>query len=123
MIKKSYPNFFRCTTWFLFVIGFWGCTLFQDPDVLRQQQETVDQKKQHYQALYDFVTSAKTPQHLTIQQVRGLYGEPDDIFRSGSAGSQLEIWTYEKVAAIESEELWGTIRLYFNNGRLMSWKF
>ncbi len=100
-----------------------ACSLFHNPDRLREQKERIEKKRQHYLALHRFVTAAASSQDLTTRQVRELYGEPDDIFRSGSAGSQLEIWTYEKISASQDEEFWDNIRLYFNNSRLMSWKF
>jgi len=124
MVRKSFNKALFLLIGLLFVTGSFGCSLFQNPDALQQKKEIVNKKKQQYRALNDFVSSAQSPQKLTTAQMRELYGEPDDIFRSGSAGSQLEIWTYEKVSSVsDDEELWGTIRLYFNNGRLISWKF
>ncbi len=100
-----------------------GCSLFYNKARVAEQQELIEQKKENYQALSDYITSGRVAKGTSSKDILKMFGRPDDVFHSGSTISQFEIWTYEKISDPKSPEIWEHIRLYFDNGRLISWKY
>jgi len=80
-------------------------------------------KMQNYENLEADIKQQKLTQGALASDVRASFGKPDDIFQSGSRTGSFEIWTYEKVSENTDEQGWENIRLYFDNGKLVSWNF
>lgn len=89
----------------------------------QQKKLLLEAKKEHYQQLLASLRDQKITKGATAESIRQRFGEPDDIFSSGSNVSNLQIWTYEKITSVQEEETWDPIKLYFNNGILESSKF
>ena len=100
-----------------------GCALFDRQEEKSLRLERAEQKKRNYDALYQAIVSNSLRKGLTTREVQRLYGEPDDVFSSGTTSSRLEVWTYTKVKEPGEKETWQNIRLYFDNGKLISWQY
>lgn len=101
-------------------LSFYGCAGYNLK--AKTQKEKIQQKKDHYANLYSDVSAKNIQAGSTTTEIRELYGDPDNIFSSGSGAGMFEIWTYEKILTKEDKD-WQQIRLYFNNGRLTTWSY
>lgn len=99
-----------------------GCSLFRDEAKIAEQQQELETRRARHAALTGAINDGTLSEGLTAQAIRDLYGEPTDIFRSGSSLSPMEIWTYEKVLE-KDEEDWSPVRLYLERGKLITWKY
>ena len=120
---RNFPSRRTRSLYGLLLIFLCGCSLFLSPEKIAEQKKRIEDKKTKYKRLYHFVTSGAIESGIAAEEIEELYGEPDDIYRSGSSVSQLQIWTYEKITGPREEEKWENIRLYFENGHLISWKY
>ncbi len=100
-----------------------SCSFLRDQEKLDKAKEAVELKKKHYASLQDNVRSNSLQKGMTPPAIKELFGEPDDIFQSGSIISSFQIWTYEKVMEQKDEKDWNPIRLYFNNNKLINWRY
>jgi len=101
-----------------------GCSMFQESQESKKEAlEKAQLKKKNFEALYQQLAANSIKTGTTTQDIRSLYGDPDDIFKSGSSASSMEIWTYEKLLANPKDPSWDPIRLYFNDGKLVSWNY
>lgn len=101
-----------------------GCAhLFQDSAAVAKEKEKVELKKKQFAALYGEISEGKISNGTPATKIRELYGEPEDIFRSGSTQSKMEIWTYEQIVEKNDDDAWQPIKLYFENNQLISWKY
>ena len=98
-----------------------GCAMF-DKTASLKKQEAFQAKAEHFKNLKEAVEKQSLTSGMTASEIKGLYGEPDDIFSSGSTTGRFEIWSYEEVKP-QSQMFWRPIRLYFNNERLISWNY
>lgn len=99
-----------------------GCSLFRDEEKIARQKEEIQHKKDLYAKLTRDAGDGTLKEGMTSQHIRDSYGEPVDIFRSGSSTSPMEVWTYEKVLE-PGEEDWSPVRLYLDRGKLITWKY
>ena len=100
-----------------------GCSLFRDQTGLEKTKEKVELKKKQFAALYEKLSEGQITNGAQAAQIKNSYGEPDDVFRSGSTESKVEVWTYERIMTDKDDEDWHPITLYFENNRLISWKY
>lgn len=105
-----------------FLVLFLGCASTMTQEKLAQKKEEIELKKQRWTELSQEIHAGTLAQGTLIQVVETKFGKPDDVFRSGSTDSSFEVWTYEKITT-ETQEESSTIRLYFNNGKLINWKY
>jgi len=125
MVKKRLLRIIGGAIGCALCLGFAGCTMFRDPGDIEEKMRMIEEKKQNYAALREALVTKTIPQGYSTQKIKDIFGSPDDVYRSSSSSSQFEIWTYEKVLTpgeAESDS-WEQIRLYFNNDRLVSWKY
>ena len=87
-----------------------------------KQREIFTAKQRHFEALQAAVIKQTIKSGMTSLTIKELYGEPDDIFSSGSTTGRFEIWSYEEVTP-SHQPTWRPIRLYFNNEKLVSWDY
>lgn len=99
-----------------------GCNTRKAAETIAQKKQEAELKKNRFESLQADLASGVLRQGADPKGIREYYGEPDNIFRSGSQASSMEIWTYEKLLDKEDEE-WEPIRLYFNNHKLVTWVF
>jgi len=99
-----------------------GCSSLRKQELLEQKKAKVEQKKKNYAALLTAVIGNNLTVGASLKTIEDTYGKPDDVFHSGSMESAFDIWTYEKILD-KGQEDWQPIRLYFNNGKLVSWKY
>ena len=90
--------------------------------IAKKRQELVS-KREKYTQLNDQLSRKEITAGIKIQTVRETFGGPDNIFRSASSVSHFEVWTYEYPPEKNKETNWSPIRLYFDNGQLVSWGF
>ena len=83
----------------------------------------ISEKKEKYNALQRDIAHNKLAQGTSCSLIKQTYGSPDDVLQSGSANSNFEIWTYEKIYEKGEGESWQFIRLYCDNDKLISWKY
>ena len=107
----------------LLVLSFclFGC-IFHDKATVSRQKEALQTKIRNYEALQEAILSQSIQKGTSASRIRQEYGEPDDIFSSGSTTGRFEIWTYEKAVARDPTD-WHPIRLYFNSEKLVSWNY
>ena len=86
-------------------------------------KEKMETKRENYEALFNDLVNNKLKPGDDSKTVAELYGAPDDIFQSGSSVSKFEMWSYEKIGPDGRPDLWNPIRLYFNNSKLINWKY
>jgi len=109
----------------LLLISFpaFSCSFSQREERKRKAAEEVKKLKKNYQLLSNNLTDGTLKRGSSREDVRLLYGEPTDILKSGSNVSDFEIWTYEKITDNTKDQGWDSIRLYFDNDKLISWKY
>ena len=83
----------------------------------------LEKKKKHDQ-LYQELSRNALKAGTLAAMIREKFGDPDDIFKSGSSTSSFEIWTYEKILASKEGKFDSDpILLYFDNSQLVTWKY
>ena len=99
-----------------------GCSLNKTSGTTKPNP-VLEKKKKHDQLYQELIQNA-IPQGTSTKVIKERFGEPDDTFKSGSTTSSFESWTYDKMLVDKHEPAdWDSILLYFDNGRLMSWKY
>ena len=99
-----------------------SCESLSSKEKRLNKLSAIEEKRKHFQTLYNDISTEVIRAGISIAEIAGKYGKPDDVFRSGSSTGQFEIWTYERV--LTSKEVdWQPIRLYFNSGQLVSWSY
>ena len=82
------------------------------------------EKKRKHDDLYRELSKKNLPLGILKAEIVEKFGEPDDVFKSGSSTGSLEVWTYDKMLVDKDEKAdWETILLYFNNDSLITWKY
>ena len=105
-----------------FIVLAGGCSLNKASGSTKPNP-VLEKKKKHDQLYQELSQNAITQGTLT-RAISERFGEPDDIFKSGSTTSSFEIWTYDEILMKRDEAAeWNSILLYFDNNRLMSWKY
>jgi hypothetical protein len=117
MLRRRF--FHLCLLGFLLT----GCTSLADKEKLAKQKEEVELKRTRFTSLRQQIDKNTLMRGTPATQMEEAYGSPDSVFHSGSSESSFEIWTYEKVLLPGEEDDWQPVRLYFNNGKLESWKY
>ena len=110
----------------LVLIGafFWGgCGTWHSKDLSDPKKEALELKKKRYTALSSALSDKSIRTGMTASQIKETYGDPDSIFNSGSTNGSFEIWTYEDFSNQEKFEDWHPIRLYFDNAKLIDWRY
>ena len=109
----------------LLVCGFFfgGCGLMHFKTLPDLKKEAIELKKKKYAKLSAALANRSVRTGIPINQIKEMYGEPDSIFNSGSTQGSFEIWTYDDVANQEKFEDWHPIRLYFDNSKLIDWRY
>ena len=120
---KTKTYFYKLMLLFAGVLLAGGCSLNKGqntPTKLELAKDRKEKRDQLYQELSQKGLKAGTSTDL----IREKFGEPDDIFKSGSATSNFEIWTYDKMLVSKKDTAdWESILLYFDNNHLVTWKF
>jgi hypothetical protein len=99
-----------------------GCRTFGDKKS-DPRQEALKEKLENYAALQKALNEGRLTKGTAPDEIRASYGEPDDIFTSGSSASgRLEIWNYGKMIS-RGIDNWHPIRLYFSNNKLVDWNY
>ncbi|MCK5214667.1 MAG: hypothetical protein KAR05_04885 [Candidatus Omnitrophica bacterium] len=100
-----------------------GCSLTESQLEKDKLAAEIKIKKENYANLHQQITSKKLQKALSKEEIKAQFGEPDNVFRSGSSVSSMEIWAYEKI--LDKKEIGDreSIRLYFDNDKLITWKF
>ncbi|MFA5060270.1 MAG: hypothetical protein WC676_06540 [Candidatus Omnitrophota bacterium] len=99
-----------------------GCAMFQPSAKADKRRAEIETRQKNYEALHTAVRANTLTIDTSDSAIRDLYGEPGQVFSSGSSSGMFQIWTYEKILSTGKPE-WETIRLYFNNGKLVSWSY
>jgi hypothetical protein len=114
----------HCTLILLFLsVGLTsGCAIHKK--TAEAKAELLEKKKKH-DNLYEALSQKKITQGATTDSILEKFGTPDDVFKSGSATSSLEVWTYDRISLSKTSDHFDleTVVLYFDNNRLISWKF
>ncbi len=100
-----------------------GCSTAQSKEEAQKRMEELKTRMKNYASLENEIREQRIAPGMRALDIRETFGAPDDVFKSGSGTGSFEIWTYEKVTAIKDEEGWENIKLYFDNGKLVSWNF
>ena len=100
-----------------------GCSLTQHKNKVTERKERIAKKQENYSNLHQELSNQTIKIGTGTEAVKKLFGEPDDVFRSSSSVSNFEIWTYEKLLKDGDKDNWNPIRLYFDNGQLVNWKY
>ena len=106
----------------LVILPFGGCASLEGKSKIIKQREALQTKIRNLKALEAAIASQTLQSGILSSKIRELYGEPDDIFSSGSTTGRFEIWSYEQMTA-GPEMSFRPIRLYFNNEKLVSWNY
>lgn len=89
-----------------------------------QAREELARKRERFEALRQDLLAGRPLDGSSEEAVRERYGDPDDIFSSGSPASRFAIWNYHPVlTGKESDTQTLPVRLYFDSGRLVSWRY
>ncbi len=101
-----------------------GCNMLQSRESAEKQKEALKTRIEHYNSLKKAIIAQSISVGLPVSRIHELYGQPDDIFSSGSSTGQFEIWTYEQISpSKENPSDLKSIRLYINNEKLVSWTY
>lgn len=101
--------------------GTGGC-LFNFKSVKNEQKEKIAIRQKHYQELHDTLIAQALTKGTSLSQIKERFGEPADIFDSGSTSGRFQVWTYEKDLGLDNQ-LGEQIRLYFDSDKLIDWKY
>ncbi len=102
-------------------LGLWtGCASTPQKE---SQKKLIELRKKNYLALQQQVINKNLLKGLSIDEIRNVYGEPDDIYRVGSTLGSIEVWTYGKGEDFSNPGDWHPIRLYFENNHLIDWSY
>lgn len=99
-----------------------GCVTPTDTKTRPNPKQVLELKMKNFQALDRAIKTNAIQSDMTTEQIRTSYGEPDNIFSSGSTTGEFEIWAYERIAEKSADPL-RPVRLYFNNNKLISWHY
>ena len=120
---KTKPSFYKWTLFFALALFVGGCSLNKGPHTPTKLDLAKDRKKKRDQ-LYQELSQKGLKAGTSADLIREKFGEPDDIFKSGSSSSNFEIWTYDKMLVHKEDTAdWESILLYFDNNHLVTWKF
>lgn len=87
-------------------------------------QEEITRKQERLAALREDLTTGRLREGAPEALARERYGDPDDVFSSGSTASHFAIWQYEPVlTGKETDDKAMPVKLYFDTGRLVSWRY
>jgi hypothetical protein len=102
-----------------------GCAFAQYKESLDRKRADAQLKKERVATLYQTIAAHELMAGALAEDIRAEFGEPDGIFSSDSNVSTFQIWTYEKSASpgANSGDDLQPIRLYFDNGKLVTWKY
>ena len=103
--------------------SFGGCGTWPSKNLSDVKKEALELKKKKYTALSLALCDKSIRTGMTASQIKETYGDPDSIFNSGSTNGSFEIWTYEDFSNQEKFEDWHPIRLYFDNAKLIDWRY
>ena len=98
-----------------------GCLTLDSENKIKTK-EAIQEKIKKFETLQDNVLSNTLQAGMPVQKVKEFYGDPDDVFSSGTSTGRFEIWTYEEISA-KNKPTGNPIRLYINNGKLVSWNY
>lgn len=87
-----------------------------------KKREILEEKRKNYETLQETISSQMLHAGISSTKIKETFGDPDDIFSSGSTTGRFEIWSYEEYTPA-GKPTWHSIRLYFNNGKLVSWNY
>ena len=87
-----------------------------------KRQEDLDKKIAQFNTLLGDIKSENLQKGMPSRTVREIYGEPTEIFSSGSSTGKFEIWSYDKIIT-KSSRTWAQIRLYFSDDKIISWSY
>ena len=101
-----------------------GCSMAQKDSEAKSKKDIMLEKKKKHDELYQELSKKAISLGTPAAEIREKFGDPDDIFKSGSSTSSFDIWSYDKLLISKDEKSeWETILLYFNNDRLITWKY
>ncbi len=87
-----------------------------------KKQEELEKKILQFNVLLDDIKSESLPKGMPSRAIQEIYGEPTEVFSSGSSTGKFEIWSYDKIIT-KSSHAWVQIRLYFSDDKLISWSY
>lgn len=100
-----------------------GCKTFSLNPSQDKKAAELELRKKNFQTLQQHASNRTLRKGLSTSEIRNTYGEPDDLFRSGSTLGSTEVWTYGKGKDYASPDDWRPIRLYFESDLLIDWNF
>ena len=107
-----------------FVLSAGGCATAKKDSEAKSKKDIMLEKKKKHDELYQELSKKTILQGTPTAEIKEKFGDPDDIFKSGSSTSSFDIWSYDKLLISKDEKSeWETILLYFNNDRLITWKY
>lgn len=110
--------------WSAFIIFGSGCSLTKDQKNKPNRIELAKDRKKKRDQLYQELNQNAIKQGTLTATIKEKFGEPDDVFKSGSSTGAFEVWTYDNMLISKEEKQdWASILLYFNDNRLISWKY
>ncbi len=99
-----------------------GCETITGKAQNNKRRALLEEKIDKYKALEKTIASQELKNGMRSAKIRETFGDPDDIFASGSTTGRFEIWSYEEFAS-NGKPTWHSIRLYFSNDKLVSWNY
>ena len=100
-----------------------GCWSVPSQPASLSKRELIAKKKEKFNTLSTALANQTIQKGTSSSQVKEMFGEPDEIFDSGSTSGHFEIWTYEQVLDKTKEDKWYPVHLYFDNKKLMDWSY
>ncbi|MDP2654508.1 MAG: hypothetical protein Q8Q08_10845 [Candidatus Omnitrophota bacterium] len=88
----------------------------------QDKQLILEEKLRKFSDLSSQLKTQVIPLGTLTAEIRSQFGDPDDVFRSGSQVSSMEIWTYRGISA-NNDLNFETIQLYFEKDKLITWKY
>src|SRR3989338_24416 len=80
---------------FPFVL-FSGCESLSEKTPRKNRKEMLQEKIEKFRILQNAVVSQTLKSGMSSTKIKETFGDPDDIFLSGSTTGRFEIWSYEE---------------------------
>ena len=100
-----------------------GCSALAPSQTKVQKRQEAAEKALRVGQLYDDILARVIQVGMSQDDIKSRYGEPEDMFRSSSSVSSMEIWTYERTPAGQYDAFQAPIRLYFQDQKLLQWNY
>ena len=98
-----------------------SCASYNQNKILAEQK--IENQRKCYESLVKDLKSSSLKAGADAEGILKTYCKPADTFSSGSSMSLFEMWTYKNVLENNVEDEANQIHLYFNNSKLISWRY